>query len=95
MARLAADLALYRGRAYRLLYPSGRRREVVGQCVETTWCTVEDQAEQRCPGDLYAFLSPADDLLPASLVCDTCGIEVPACEWGAFGRRYQRAAAAA
>lgn len=91
VARLAADLALYRSRAYGLLYPSGRRREVVGQCVETTWCTVEDRTERRCPGELTAFLAPEDDLLPASLVCDTCGVEIPADRWGAFARRYERA----
>lgn len=89
VARLAADLALYRGRAFGLLYPSGRRRKTVGQCVETTWCTVEDRTERRCPGELSAFLTAVDDLLPASLVCDTCGAEITADRWYAFGRRYQ------
>lgn len=87
--RLAADLAHFRSLAYGLLYPSGRRRYDAGQCVEVNWCDVPSRTAQRCPGMLTAFLAPADDLLPASLTCDTCWVEIPASQWYAFGRKYQ------
>lgn len=91
VTRLAADLALYRGRAKARLYPDSRRWRPVGECVEMTWCTVEDRREQRCPGEMYASVAASDDLLPAELVCDTCGIVVTADRWGAYARRRERA----
>lgn len=95
IADLYSGLNEHYAAAKHLLRPSGRRRRPVGRCVEMTWCDVFARREHRCDGTLTALIAPADDLLPASLTCDTCWVEIPAGQWGAFARRYQRAEAAA
>lgn len=63
------------GRAYALLYPSGRRRVKVGPCVE-------------CSGTLTATIAPVDDLLPSSIDCDADEAHSwSADRWLALGRR--------
>lgn len=77
--------------AFSVLYPRGRRRFEVGDCIETTWCDVATRTEQPCPGRMLATLTDADDQLPASLWCDECGIEITADRWITYGRRVHKA----
>jgi hypothetical protein len=77
--------------AFALLYPRGRRRFEVGDCIEVTSCDVETRAEQRCPGRMLATLTDADDQLPAFLWCSDCGLEVTADRWITYGRRVHKA----
>lgn len=81
--------------AFRLLYPRGRRRFEVGDCIETVACDVGTRAEQRCPGRMLATLTDADDQLPAFLFCDECGLEITADRWVTYGRRVHKAMEAA
>jgi len=81
--------------AFRLVYPRGRRRFEVGDCIEVTSCDVETRAEQRCPGRMLATLTDADDQLPSLLWCGDCGLEITADRWITYGRRVLRMESAA
>jgi len=71
-------------RAWSLLHPSGVRRFPVGQCVE-----VYDGV--RCPGTLWALLTPADPYAEAGAfwACDECGARVESSDWLVTGRRIK------
>lgn len=77
--------------AFGQLYPSGRRRFEVGDCIEVTSCDVETRAEQRCPGRMLASITDQDDELPSLLWCSDCGMEVTADRWITYGRRVHKA----
>lgn len=71
-------------RGYALAYPSGRRRIVLGPCVEET-------IEGTCTGELSAVVRATDDLLPSEIRCDTEAEHVwTADAWLALGRRIHR-----
>jgi hypothetical protein len=62
-----------RREAWSLANPSGRRRFAVAPC-----------PSEDCGGvigTLYAWLSASDSLFPSSLICDTCGFELPSVQW--------------
>lgn len=82
-------------RAFPLLYPTGRRRFEVGACIEVTTCDVATRVEQCCRGRMLATLTDADDVLPATLYCDECGVEITADRWITYGRRVHKAMEAA
>jgi hypothetical protein len=80
-----------RSRALALLFPSGRRRIVVGSCVEA-----------GCPGTLTATVARTDDVLPSSVDCDVDETHTwSSSQWPVLGRRlhgpagYETRAAAA
>lgn len=77
--------------AFGLLYPRGRRRFEVGDCIEVTSCDVATQAEQRCPGRMLATITDQDDELPSAMYCDCCGLEITADRWITYGRRVHKA----
>jgi hypothetical protein len=76
--------------AFRLLYPSGRRRFEVGVCIEVTACDVATQREQRCPGRMITTLYDTDSEFRSNLWCDECGVEITADQWVTYGRRVHR-----
>jgi hypothetical protein len=77
--------------AFGLLHPRGIRRFEVGDCIEVTSCSVLTRAEERCPGRMVATLADSDGMLPASLWCEDCGIEITAAGWITYGRRVHKA----
>jgi hypothetical protein len=77
--------------AFVLLYPRGRRRFEVGDCIEVTSCDVATRDEQRCPGRMLATITDQDDELPSSLYCSDCGLDVSADRWITWGRQYRKA----
>lgn len=75
--------------AFGLLYPRGRRRFELGDCIEVTACDVQTKAEQRCLGRMVATLTDPDDESPTVMWCTDCGLEVPKKQWIKYGLRYQ------
>jgi hypothetical protein len=71
--------------AFRLAYPDGRRRIVLGTCTESV-------DGQPCPGTLTATVRATDDLLPSVIACRTCGTEWTPDRWLTLGRRIHREA---
>ena len=82
-------LALGR-KAWSLLNPSGRRQFPIGPCQE--WVDVEGTLT-RCPGTLYALLTPDDPTYDAGneLACDMCECRVPSTSWLSYGRKVRAA----
>jgi hypothetical protein len=68
-------------RAYSLLNPSGIRRIEIGPC-----------REPQCDGQLSALVRKTDDVLPSSICCSSCGVEITADQWLTYGRRVRDAA---
>ena len=77
--------------AFALLYPRGRRRFEVADCIEVTSCDVNTRSEQRCPGRMLATLTGADDEMPSALFCSDCGFEVVGNQWINYGNRHRKA----
>ena len=74
---IARDFRDTSSEAWRLAYPPGRRRIVVGQCVEV-----------GCAGIITAIVAATDELYPSTIVCDLDDAHVwPAREWVKLGRR--------
>ena len=77
-------------RAWSLLHPKGNRRftHPVMRCINVD---MEADPPSRCPGQLWAYLTPDDDLYLASssLICDSCEFEATADEWLTVGRRLR------
>jgi hypothetical protein len=65
----ATDLSELHSAAWAIAYPSGRVRRDFAPC-----------PTPDCQGTLAAWLAPGD-LLPAALVCEACGEEVPPARW--------------
>jgi hypothetical protein len=78
----ADELTGLRRRAHSLLYPTGRRRVDIGDCVEPD-----------CGGTLTATITRQDDLLPSSVDCDVNPEHSwSPSDWHALGRRLHGAA---
>lgn len=93
VTNVAVELAETYALGWRLAYPSGRRRIVVGECVELVACDVATRALLRCPGTLVAFVARTDDLLPSAVQCDTDESHCwSADRWLLLGRRVHGAA---
>lgn len=72
-----AELIEAKAKAWRLAYPSGRRRIVVGECIEPD-----------CAGTLIAYVASTDQLLPSTVVCDLRPEhEWPASRWKELARK--------
>jgi hypothetical protein len=74
VADYATALRMIRHDALGVLYPAGTRRYPVGPC---------EQAD--CTGTITAIIRASDNLAPSALVCLTCGWDLPASDWLAFG----------
>lgn len=68
-AEFADEIAHVSSEALRAAYPGGRRRMVLGPCVGRV--SSPDGTARGCDGIITATVSPADDLLPSFIVCDT------------------------
>jgi hypothetical protein len=72
-------------RAWSLLNPSGVRRIEIGPCRE-----VFDDGP--CAGVLSALVRKSDDLLPSSIQCSGCSVEITADRWLTYGKAMREAA---
>jgi hypothetical protein len=79
-------------RAFSLLNPSGVRRIDVGPCRELV--EGEDGKLTVCGGQITALVRKSDDLLPSSIRCNACGVEVTADRWLTYGRALRSSEAA-
>lgn len=89
----ALELRGMRGRALSLLFPSGRRRIVVGACIERAEGPVTPAGlVPMCPGMLTATVARTDDILPSSVDCDVFPDHTwEANRWPALGVRLHGA----
>ncbi len=72
-------------KAHGILRPSGNRQFPVGECVETV-------DGERCPGTMWALLTPSDSnfMAAAELVCDQCECRVHSADWVQYGHRLKK-----
>ncbi len=93
VVHVAAELAETEALGWRLAYPSGRRRIVVGECVEQVASDVLTRRSLGCPGVLVAYVARTDDLLPSAVQCDLDETHCwTADRWLLLGRRVHGAA---
>lgn len=90
----AEEVFMLGRKAWALLHPeSGRKfthRNM--RCIETV--VGEDGQPARCTGSMWALILPPDPYMPdfgGELVCDGCGILIPASGWLSYGRRVRAA----
>jgi hypothetical protein len=88
---MAAEVFDLGQRAFSLLNPSGVRRIAVGPCRELV--EAEDGKLSVCGGQITALVRKSDDLLPSSIRCNACGVEVTADRWLTYGRQIREDAA--
>lgn len=78
-------------RAWSLLNPSGVRRIEIGPCREPR--DHGDGQLRPCGGSLTALVRKTDDVLPSSIECAVCGVEITADKWLTYGRQVRGEAA--
>lgn len=88
---MATEILELGRRAWSLLNPSGIRRIEIGRCHEQD--EDEDGLLHQCAGTLSALVRKSDDLLPSSIRCDSCGVEITADRWLTYGRQINEEAA--